>query len=201
MANSFGENIRNFRDTNRLTQSEFAMLVAKKLSKNNECDFAKSITNWESGNAHPKMEVIFAIAELMGISLDDLFKREVEDFKSECAGQTLPSNKFEKLSDQDIYLFYYILQDLRLHSFVDNNERFDVFQSLIFVKSEKKEKAVGFLLKNEDITFEKEAADLDDIEILIAKWLNKKVLVTLIKQEYIYSIDWMSNVHRTTKRT
>lgn len=132
------------------------------------------------------MEVILAIAKLIGVTLDDLFYKEIEDFQNDCAQQTFASKTFEKLSDQDIKLLYYIAQDLQIRRFGGNDETVDVFTGLIFIKSEKKEESINLVLQNKDVSFEKEVADLGKYEeLFIEKWLQNIILKSLFRQKYI----------------
>ena len=76
---TIGENIRNFRKKNGLTQDELADRLGVTY---------QSISRWENGTTYPDLELIPAISELLGVTVDELFgmpqaekeKRAVEAF-------------------------------------------------------------------------------------------------------------------------
>ena len=60
---AFGENLRKYREKSGLTQEKLAEML--KFS-------AKSVSKWECGNGLPTAETIVSIAEVFGISTDEL---------------------------------------------------------------------------------------------------------------------------------
>lgn len=57
------------------------------------------------------MEVVIAITELIGVTIDDLFRSEIKEFKSSFKQKPTVSSKFEHLTDQEVFfcmIFYMI---------------------------------------------------------------------------------------------
>lgn len=109
MANSFGENIKKFRNENGLTQDRFAQkFVAFMQKRYPKKDFeysSKSISKWEIGEALPSLEIIIAVSEFINKSLDELLKSNIEDFS---AASTLGG--IRELSKNSKKLLYDLLQ-------------------------------------------------------------------------------------------
>jgi len=81
--NSFGENINTFRKSNRLSQQDFADLLAKRTKLDKDIS-VQSISKWEKGEQFPKdIKTIIAIADLLEITLDELMRKEIEEFSAE----------------------------------------------------------------------------------------------------------------------
>ncbi len=76
---TIGENIRNFRKKNDLTQDELADRLGVTY---------QSVSRWENGATYPDLELIPAISELLGVTVDELLgmpraekeKRAIETF-------------------------------------------------------------------------------------------------------------------------
>ena len=66
-ATVFSENMKKFRAAKKYTQEE----VAQKL-----CVTAQSVSRWECGNTLPDVLLLPEIAELYGVMVDDLFKKQ-----------------------------------------------------------------------------------------------------------------------------
>lgn len=60
---AIGENIRNFRKKNDLTQEDLADRLGVTY---------QSISRWENGTTYPDLELIPAIAEMLGVTVDEL---------------------------------------------------------------------------------------------------------------------------------
>ena len=86
---SIGENIRNFRKKNDLTQEELADRLGVTY---------QSVSRWENGTTYPDLELLPAISELLSVTVDELLgmpqiekeKRAVETFdelRRECMKQ------------------------------------------------------------------------------------------------------------------
>jgi len=175
--NTFGSNIQKFRKEKEWTQANFATELSKHLpsSKNT---YEKSVSCWENGQSYPDIPVIIAVSRMMGLSVDALLKDEIKKFGmvtyEELVGQRA-ENQFADLSDDELYLLYYIIEDTLEHGFdIDTNhfgefllnamvnplEHADLekeyldkrnldnaFFSLIDVECEKKEDAVKLSIK------------------------------------------------------
>lgn len=61
---SIGENIRNYRKKNDLTQE----VLADRLGVTYQ-----SVSRWEKGSTYPDLELLPAISEILGITVDELF--------------------------------------------------------------------------------------------------------------------------------
>lgn len=76
---TIGENIRNFRKKNDLTQDTFANRLGVTY---------QSVSRWENGTTYPDLELIPAIAQVLAVSVDELLgipqiekeKRAIEAF-------------------------------------------------------------------------------------------------------------------------
>lgn len=91
----FKENIRIFRKSNGLTQSAFAMMLNDKFVEMDESITYnnKSISMWEKGERLPDSPIVWiAIADLMGISVDELMKSDISG-EDEVACSTVDDNK------------------------------------------------------------------------------------------------------------
>ena len=60
---SIGENIRNYRRKQDLTQEEFAECLGVSY---------QSVSRWENGTTYPDIELLPAISKLLGITVDEL---------------------------------------------------------------------------------------------------------------------------------
>lgn len=60
---TIGENIRNYRRKQDLTQEEFAERLGVSY---------QSISRWENGATYPDIELLPAISKLLGITVDEL---------------------------------------------------------------------------------------------------------------------------------
>jgi transcriptional regulator with XRE-family HTH domain len=65
---SFGENLKQSRNENHLTQEMLAELL----------DVSRqAVSKWELGNGYPKIEKLTDLAKILNISLDRLFAEEL----------------------------------------------------------------------------------------------------------------------------
>lgn len=96
---TIGENIRNFRKKNDLTQEALADRLGVTY---------QSISRWENGNTYPDLELIPAIAEVLAVTVDELLgmpqiekeKRAVKTFdklRRECIKQDYDADKIVDL--------------------------------------------------------------------------------------------------------
>ena len=96
---TIGENIRNFRKKNDLTQEALADRLGVTY---------QSISRWENGNTYPDLELIPAIAEVLAVTVDELLgmpqiekeKRAVQTFdelRRECIKQDYDADKIVDL--------------------------------------------------------------------------------------------------------
>mgnify|MGYP005783606505 FL=1 len=60
---TIGENIRNYRRKQDLTQEEFAECLGVSY---------QSVSRWENGTTYPDIELLPAISKLFGITVDEL---------------------------------------------------------------------------------------------------------------------------------
>ncbi len=60
---TIGENIRNYRRKQDLTQEEFAECLGVSY---------QSVSRWENGATYPDIELLPAISKLFGITVDEL---------------------------------------------------------------------------------------------------------------------------------
>ena len=101
---TIGENIRNFRKKNDMTQEELAERLGVTY---------QSVSRWENGATYPDLELLPAISELLAVTVDELLgmpqiekeKRAVQAFDSlrrECIKQ-----------DYDAELIVELLRDIR----------------------------------------------------------------------------------------
>ena len=60
---TIGENIRNYRRKQDLTQEEFAECLGVSY---------QSVSRWENGSTYPDIELLPAISKLLGITVDEL---------------------------------------------------------------------------------------------------------------------------------
>lgn len=60
---TIGENIRNYRRQQDLTQEEFAECLGVSY---------QSVSRWENGATYPDIELLPAISKLLGITVDEL---------------------------------------------------------------------------------------------------------------------------------
>lgn len=67
--NIVAENLTELRKLNKYTQSE----LAQKLNYSD-----KSVSKWERGESLPDIEVLYSLAELYGVTLDELVKKHTE---------------------------------------------------------------------------------------------------------------------------
>ena len=92
---SIGENIRNFRKKNDLTQEEFAEHLGVTY---------QSVSRWENGTTYPDMELLPAISQALAVTIDELLgmpqiekeKRAEEAFdelRRECMKQDYDADK------------------------------------------------------------------------------------------------------------
>ena len=80
---TFAENIYNYRKKLGKSQAQFADYISKEMNKSGiTFDYSnKSISKWESADSAPSIEVSIALSKMMGVSLDELFKDKIENFK------------------------------------------------------------------------------------------------------------------------
>ena len=88
--NNFGENIFNYRKRLGWSQEEFADEITKDINAANSynknkkeiCYSGKAVSKWERGESFPPLDVVVILAKKLGLSLDQLFNKEIE----ECRG-------------------------------------------------------------------------------------------------------------------
>lgn len=104
---TIGENIRRYRKKNDITQE----CLAERLGVTYQ-----SVSRWENGTTYPDLELIPAIAEMLGVTVDELFgmpqiekeKRAVETFdelRRECMKSDYDADKIVELL-RDIRINY-----------------------------------------------------------------------------------------------
>ena len=96
---TIGENIRNFRKKNDLTQESLADRLGVTY---------QSVSRWENGTTYPDLELIPAIAEILSVTVDELLgmpqiekeKRAAETFdelRRECMKRDYDADKIVAL--------------------------------------------------------------------------------------------------------
>ena len=120
---AIGENIRNFRKKNDLTQEALADRLGVTY---------QSISRWENGTTYPDLELIPAIAEVLSVTVDELLgmpqlekeKRAVEAFdelRRECMKRDYDADKIVNLL-RDIRRNY-LNSDSAWRPWVEGNDR------------------------------------------------------------------------------
>ena len=120
---SIGENIRNFRKKNDLTQEELADRLGVTY---------QSVSRWENGTTYPDLELLPAISELLSVTVDELLgmpqiekeKRAVETFdelRRECMKQDYDADHIISLLRDNRR--NYIDRDIALRPLIDVNDR------------------------------------------------------------------------------
>ena len=118
-----GENIRNYRKRNGLTQQEFADRLGVSY---------QSVSRWENSITYPDLEFIPSIAELLAVTVDELFgltqtemeKRAAETFdelRRECVKRDLDTERIVTLL-KDIRLNY-LCSNSAWRPWVEGNQR------------------------------------------------------------------------------
>ncbi len=101
---SIGDNIRDYRKKNDLTQEEFALRLGVSY---------QSVSRWENGNFYPDIELIPAIAETLGVTVDTLFGIP-EDQKEKSAEAAFDNLRRECIkSDYDADKIVELIRDIR----------------------------------------------------------------------------------------
>lgn len=89
-----GDNISRYRKNHKLTKEQFAIKLAEKFDLHEVTE--RAVSKWESGDSFPQTEYLIALSKMMGITLDELLKSEIENFDFD---QTLRRSKTKDLSD------------------------------------------------------------------------------------------------------
>ena len=108
---AIGENIRNFRKKNDLTQEALADRLGVTY---------QSISRWENGTTYPDLELIPAIAEVLAVTVDELLGMpQIE--KEKRAAQTFDELRRECIKrDYDADKIVDLLRDIR-RNYLDSN--------------------------------------------------------------------------------
>ena len=101
---TIGENIRNYRKKNDLTQEAFADRLGVTY---------QSVSRWENGATYPDLELIPAIANILGVTVDELLGMPQME-KEKCAEETFDELRRECLKDPyDPDKIVAVLRDIR----------------------------------------------------------------------------------------
>jgi len=196
MKNSFSENIRKFRKENDLKQEAFAAAIAQKVVEEKRKDWSKSITLWENGTQTPPMEVCIAIAELIGISLDDLFKKEIDEFKKNTVIANIEeSGKFKVMPNDNLEILTFILKCFDIEKHRQDEEEIELFRSFIGLDDKEENIKTNLSLIIGEQSFSKEFTQSDEIKLYdeIGEWLKTKVFKYFFQQKIFAGIS-ISNV-------
>ncbi len=121
---TIGENIRNFRKTNDLTQEALADRLGVTY---------QSISRWENGTTYPDLELLPAISEVLGVTVDELLgipamvkeqraKQAFDELRRECMKSEYDADKIVNLL-RDIRRNYLDIQTQAYRPFVEGNTR------------------------------------------------------------------------------
>lgn len=79
--NKFGDNILMYRKRKQYSQEVLADEINQKYKgrKKSVSYSSKAISKWERGESFPPIDVVVFLAEIMGLSLDQLFKEEINE--------------------------------------------------------------------------------------------------------------------------
>ena len=103
---TIGENIRNYRKKNDLTQEEFAERLGVTY---------QSVSRWENGNTYPDIELLPAIAKVLEITLDELMGM-TEEQKETRAIEAFDSLRRECIKkDYDAEKIIEFIRDIRVN--------------------------------------------------------------------------------------
>lgn len=116
-----GENIRNLRKENKISQED----LAEKLGISRQ-----SVSLWETGKTQPTLELVTKLAELFGISTDELLNGEIEmessnnGFLTAANQRKLSIKRMALISVVILIIFSAVFFIVRLgnHSFLDNSK-------------------------------------------------------------------------------
>ena len=89
-----GDNISRYRKSRKLTKEQFAIKLAEQFDLHEVTE--RAVSKWESGDSFPQTEYLIALSKMMGVTLDELLKSEIENFDFD---QTLRRSKTKDLSD------------------------------------------------------------------------------------------------------
>lgn len=103
---TIGENIRNYRKKNDITQEGLAERLGVTY---------QSVSRWENGTTYPDLELIPAIAEMLGVTVDELFGMpQIE--KEKRAAETFDELRRECMKcDYDADKIVELLRDIRIN--------------------------------------------------------------------------------------
>ncbi len=90
-----GDNISRYRKSRKLTKEDFAGELSEKFGLPKVVT-DRAVSKWESGESYPQTEYLIALSKMMGVTLDELLKSEIENFDFD---QTLRRSKTKDLSD------------------------------------------------------------------------------------------------------
>ncbi len=95
--------IKELREENGLTQKKLAELLG---------NAQRNVSNWESGASEPDCETIVKLADVFGVTIDELFGREPTDAPPTFKHSTLP-DIFFTLSDSQLHAVVELVKSLR----------------------------------------------------------------------------------------
>ena len=99
---TIGENIRNFRRKNDMTQEQLAQRLGVTY---------QSVSRWENGTTYPDLELLPAISELLSVTVDELigmpqYEKEkaadeaFDELSRECMKESYDAEKIEAILSQ-----------------------------------------------------------------------------------------------------
>jgi len=136
---SSGNKIAYVRKKRGYTQQDIRDLVFQKTGKKYR---QGTISSWETGKTSPGMEVLEALASILGVSVDDLYEKDQEE-DSRSDSKIITSNDlarfeqglrdaqklFEENNEEDAYLKLEGLYKKMLNKIDDLSEEYDRLQS------------------------------------------------------------------------
>jgi len=100
----FGENIQKFRERMKWSQEKLADKIVERMQAfGKELNYTnRSISMWENGDRLPSLEVMIAVSDLTGCSIDDLLKSDINDFRAK--EKIVSLNRENKINENQSFI-------------------------------------------------------------------------------------------------
>lgn len=96
--NCLGENISRYCFEHDLSAADFAEKLGRTMRLGEDALTARAVQKWISGESYPTVEKLIGISRLLGVSVDDLLKDDIDDFGKKSRSKT------ERLSEEGMAL-------------------------------------------------------------------------------------------------